>query len=467
MIVQGKILIVDAIATNRIMLKVKLGTAFYTVVQAATVAEGVDLAGAHLPNLVITALSLPDGDAADLSKHLQGTSHTARIPVMAIANHPVEEKRIKALKAGVQDVLSKPIDDTLLLSRVRSLIRAHSADLEWQLREDTSRALGFSEETSDFSGKPHCVLVSKDRQSLLVFARQLKKALSAELTLASTADLLSQAPVDALADVYVLMPPADPIAAQEDLHLLSALKTSPQTQHAGVLVLQRQPNPALGAHALDLGADDLMSDGFDATELALRITSVIRRKKMAAQLRATVRTGLQAAVFDPLTGLYNRRYAMPHLDRIVDHARNAHRSFAVLVADLDYFKRVNDAYGHASGDAVLIEVANRLRRILRSSDMVARIGGEEFMIVMPSTQEVEAKKVALRICQEISSVPFSVPGSLKPITVTTSIGMAISRLLGDEAVSETATAMLARADKALYAAKGKGRNQVTLDRPAA
>ena len=185
---------------------------------------------------------------------------------------------------------------------------------------------------------------------------------------------------------------------------------------------------------------------------------------MAEQMRSTVRTGLQAAVFDPLTGLHNRRYAMPHLARIADHAISTGRSFAVLLADLDHFKQVNDQYGHASGDAVLAEVANRLRGCLRNSDMVARIGGEEFLVVMPGTPQFQAQRTALRICQAISGMPFTVPGNAQPLNITISIGMAINE---NGLAHMRPDDMLQSADKALYAAKGRGRNQVTMARPAA
>jgi two-component system cell cycle response regulator len=232
-------------------------------------------------------------------------------------------------------------------------------------------------------------------------------------------------------------------------------------------VLQTSPDPILGAHAFDLGADDLMTEGFDPSELALRVKALLQRKRKAEHLRATVRSGLQEATIDPLTGLHNRRYAMPHLEQTVRHARQTGSPFAVMAADLDHFKQVNDLYGHASGDAVLVEVAKRLRRSLRGTDMVARIGGEEFLIVMPGTSLAEARNTALRVCGEISATPFEVPGSTSPIPVTISIGMILAGADECARLSYPGVTLLDRADRALYAAKGRGRNQVTLGRPAA
>ena len=466
---QGKILIVDAIATNRIMLKVKLQKAYYVVVQASTMAEAIVAAKAELPDLVISALSLPDGGAADLCHSLQRVPSIAQIPVLAIGCQPGKAERITTLQAGVHDVIQQPVNETLLLARVRSLIRDHNSASEWRMRGDTCRALGLAEEAASFENNGRCIMVCRDKPLMQKYAAQLRAALTAHLTLCDSSTLMQSIVPDKQPDVFVLVLPSDSADAMDKLRIISTLWANALAQHKGVIVLLENLDPKVGAHALDLGADDLMIGGFDSAELALRIKAVMRRKRMGEQLRATVRTGLQAAVFDPLTGLYNRRYAMPHLSRVAEHALAGSRSFAVMAADLDYFKQVNDAYGHASGDAVLIEVGNRLRRALRSTDMVARVGGEEFLIVMSGTTLSEAQEAALRVCEGISSTPFIIPGNALPISVTISIGMAVGGIEGSfgadpDAISQ---ALLDQADRALYAAKGRGRNQVKMGRPAA
>ena len=145
-----------------------------------------------------------------------------------------------------------------------------------------------------------------------------------------------------------------------------------------------------------------------------------------------------------------------------------------MLADLDHFKQVNDRFGHPAGDAVLVETARRLRNTVDPEDMIARIGGEEFMIVLPDTTQAAAMAAADRICQSINATPFLVPGAAAPVQVTTSIGVVVapfpalsssyySRQLGDQMT----TSLICEADRALYQAKGAGRNQVTLTCPAA
>lgn len=467
---QGKILIVDAISTNRIVLKVKLASAFYEVLQASTADEACVAALRHAPDLIISAMALPDGDAGDLSKRLQRNPQTRAIPIMVVACRPNPDSRLNALESGVQDVMVKPIDDTLLLARVRSLIRAHNSAAEWQMRDDTSRALGFAEDSADFGPPGRSVIVSADARQAQNWIQNLRPHLRASLSHCTPETALRDLAPGRIPDVFILVLEEGDKLSGDVLRLLAAVRATAITRHAGILVLQPKPDPGLGAYALDLGADDLMTDGFDQAELILRIKALMRRKRIADQLRATVRTGLKAAVSDPLTGLHNRRYAMPHLARVAEHAAATGRSFAVMVADLDHFKQINDMYGHVSGDAVLVEAARRLRENLRGVDLLARIGGEEFLIVMPATPFSEARVAASRLCRKIGGDSFIVPGTNEPINVTISIGVTMGGAGGKRDLSGNpldANQLLDAADKALYEAKLQGRNQVNLARPAA
>lgn len=463
---QGTILIVDAVATNRITLKVKLAAAFYQIVQADGIDGALESVRRHRPDLVICALHLPGGGAAALARQLRGDQMLPPVPVLAIGAGDPPEARLSALAEGVSDVLSRPLDDTLLLGRTRSLIRSRHAADEWQMREDTTRALGLAEPTAEFTPQGHCMLIHPENAEALNWARRLRPQLQARLSLAKPAEAIRTAPEGGPPDVFVLALPADPGGAMAICRLISELRANAHTRHAGLLVVQLRPDAALGATALDLGADDLMSEGFEAAEMALRLQALLRRKRMGDQLRATVRSGLKAAVFDPLTGLHNRRYALPHLERIAERARETGRSFAVMVADLDHFKRINDHYGHAAGDAVLVKTAKRLRDNLRGMDLLARIGGEEFLIVMPGTTLAEAETTAARLCRAVSGQGFDAPGYARPLSVTVSIGLATGPC--DNAGRPLSVEdLLGEADQALYSAKTRGRNRVTLSRPAA
>jgi two-component system cell cycle response regulator len=174
---------------------------------------------------------------------------------------------------------------------------------------------------------------------------------------------------------------------------------------------------------------------------------------------------LRLAVIDPLTGLFNRRYALAQLGRIAERAQRGDSGFAVLAIDLDRFKAVNDSFGHAAGDCVLIEVARRLSLSMRAGDLLGRIGGEEFIVALPQTAASNALALANRLRLAVEAAPVRID-TATAISVTISVGLAVSGPL-TPAGTEPVDAALARADRALLRAKADGRNQVTTDRTAA
>lgn len=229
--------------------------------------------------------------------------------------------------------------------------------------------------------------------------------------------------------------------------------------------------------ALDLGANDLITRGADPEEMALRLRTQMRRKKESDQLKQTLDEGLSLASIDSLTGLYNRRYALPHLEKIAKEAHEGGQHFALMLVDIDRFKLVNDTYGHAVGDEVLIEVAHRMRDNLRGMDLVARFGGEEFLVCMPMTTLMEARAAAERLRAAICARPVAMSSDGAPVTVSASIGLAMGGGMGAgmgagmggemNAHAPNVSDLIAIADQALYGAKAEGRNQVTLGSYAA
>jgi two-component system, cell cycle response regulator len=197
-------------------------------------------------------------------------------------------------------------------------------------------------------------------------------------------------------------------------------------------------------------------------EIVRRIQRLVTCKRRADRQRAAVEDRLRQAVIDPLTGLYNRRFALPQLAQIGQRAAVDGTDFAAFVVDIDRFKQVNDRFGHAAGDAVLVEVAQRLTANLRAGDLLARIGGEEFLAVLPDISLTVAQGIAERLCHAMASEPFCLPDGT-PISVTVSIGMAISTASRPDRIG----GLIDDADHALMAAKSAGRNQVTLSRSAA
>src|SRR5581483_8833868 len=203
---------------------------------------------------------------------------------------------------------------------------------------------------------------------------------------------------------------------------------------------------------IELGAHDYLKKPFEPPELIARINSAVRVKRLQDELRDRNAELDAVSRTDALTGLHNRRHAAEHLVRHVSSARRHGFELSVLMFDIDHFKAINDTYGHAGGDAVLREFAARVQPTLRTEDIPARWGGEEFLIIAPVTSSDGAHALAERIRASIAATPFAV-GPHQTCSVTVSVGCATTR-------GEDPDALIGRADDALYQAKTGGRDQV-------
>ena len=208
----------------------------------------------------------------------------------------------------------------------------------------------------------------------------------------------------------------------------------------------------------------LTNDGFDSREIALLLRREMSRKSQNDRRRAALQKSLQLASIDPLTGLFNRRYALDQLDKIALGAVKNGETYAVMVLDLDRFKRVNDLYGHSTGDIVLQEVSARMAGCLRRNDFLARIGGEEFLAVIRTCDLVAAQKAAERLRKIVADTPVLLPDGENSVHMTVSIGVVMG---GDINQPGDPATLVDLADRGLYVAKADGRNQVTVCETAA
>lgn len=172
---------------------------------------------------------------------------------------------------------------------------------------------------------------------------------------------------------------------------------------------------------------------------------------------------LRSGFTDVLTGWNNRRYLQVRLTEELARARRDGSSLVCLMLDIDHFKTVNDTYGHAAGDAVLKELAQRIESQVRASDIAARFGGEEFVVLLPATEVESGRLLAERIRKAVSAEAIEI-GQGKDITITASIGIAsIAPTRDVEDLKTAGESLLARADVALYNAKSSGRDQVAIE----
>lgn len=458
----GKILIVDDVAINRIVLKVKLSAAFYQPILAVDGASCLAVARAESPDLILLDQYLPDIPYTQVLHLLSLDPATRAIPVIVVTAHRDQQARIAALAAGAQEVLSKPVNEQVMMARIRSLIRAQS-DIG-QDPDMGSAALELAEPSAQFAYPGRIAMITQSDAMARAWRQSLPPAMGKRLIIYAGPQALAVAISDPgsepLPDVFAIETTADDM--ESGLRILSELRSSPLARHSAVCLIRPDNNIDRAAVAFDMGADDVILAAMSGEEVAHRLQRLVARKRQADQHRASVEDRLRLALIDPLTGLYNRRYAMPQLSQIAERALTDGSCFAAFVVDIDRFKSVNDHYGHAAGDAVLVQVGQRLSDNLRIGDLLARIGGEEFLAVLPDVTLNGAQGIAERLCQALADRPCILPDG-HPVAVTVSIGLAISNATRSDQIPN----LIEDADRALLRAKSSGRNRVTMGDSAA
>lgn len=449
----ARILIVDDMAANRIVQRARLSAAFYVPLLAADGATCLAMAREERPDLILLDLGLPDMSGLDVLHRLRLDPSTRDIPVIALTASGTAEERLAAFAAGADDVMDRPSNERVLLARLRNLLRLKA---ESALPATVGLAMaGLAEAPASFDPQGVIAVVGSDGSGKLW--SQLAQRVRDRLVIIPRREALAEvAAGPSLPEVFILHD--DGLNPSGTLRLLSELKSHQATRHAAVCVFGPAGEGDEAAMAFDLGADDAIGPGVTAEELALRTRGLLRRKRQSDRHRARMQDGLRLAMLDPLTGLYNRRCAAPQLAAIAAQSRSEGSQFAVMVMDLDRFKQVNDAYGHAAGDQVLVEVARRLLANLRETDVLARIGGEEFLAILPQSSMIVARMVAERLCQALDDQPIRLRSG-EELRVTVSIGVAVAGARGE--ASYAIEGLVEQADLALLESKGAGRNQVT------
>ncbi|MGZ9811725.1 diguanylate cyclase [Pseudoroseicyclus sp. H15] len=464
----ARILIYDPTVSSRILTRSALAEAQYDIVVAESSADAQIELMRGAPGLILLGVVAPAASAFSFLAGLRSDPKTRNVPVIAIGRLTDPSLRLAVLRAGADDLCARPIDPVMLQAQVRRLLRRADMMNELCLKEDMHHALGFAEEAEDFHHPGPVNVIVPEGQAILPSVASVLDRLPGGGEVLDPRGLLTRIGAGKSADLFVIDATAEGLRPGELFRLIAELRSRGVTRHSVQIAIVPPDMPDMAAMSLDLGVDDVVTAQVRTGELMHRLKALLLQKSRADRARDKLRRGVESSVTDALTGLHNRRYALPALKRVTDEAARTGQMAAVMVLDIDHFKDINDSHGHAIGDKVLAEVAHRLAARIRMGDLVARIGGEEFLIVMPDTDDEAAAAAAERLRSGIEDRPFEL-GSAGPralgsdtVKVTVSIGVALGA--GECPGGPT---LFERADAALYSAKLAGRNMVSLSRPAA
>ncbi len=451
----ARVLVVDDILPNVKLLEAKLTSEYYDVVTATSGKEALDKAREKSPDIILLDVMMPGMDGFEVCNRIKHDPALAHIPVVMVTALTDSADRVRGLEAGADDFLSKPINDIALMSRVRSLVRLKMALDEWRVRERTASQLGVVNENANLLlSEPHeraNILIVEDKEFEL---RKMREVLGRDMHHVVAVDAGHKAMESIRDHDFDLIIVSLSMDHEDGLRLCSHLRSNEKTRLVPIIMAAEDHDMKRVAHGLEIGAHDYIMRPIDRNELMARVRTQLRKKRFQDRLRATYEISLSMALTDGLTGLYNRRYLEVHLQKLLVKNTEQSKMMAVLVIDIDHFKQVNDTYTHEAGDAVLKIFAERLKRGLRSFDLVARLGGEEFVAVLPDISEDRAYMVAERLRQDIEKDPFIYNANGDQMKITTSIGGTL--ISGED--SPGPADVLKRADICLYEAKNNGRN---------
>ena len=451
----ARILVVADILPNVKLLEAKLTSEYYTVLTATSGEEALQKVQADNPDIVLLDVMMPGMDGFEVCRRIKADPAKAHIPVVMVTALTDASDKVRGLQAGADDFLSKPVNDIALMARVRSLVRLKMTVDEWRVRENTASQLGVTDERATLMDEPvgnANILLVEDQDFEIDKMASIFKQDNDTLIVAKTGILAMEEISKGEFDLLIV---SLNLRTEDGLRLCSHLRSNERTRSTPILMLATEDDMPRVAHGLEIGAHDYILRPLDRNEILARGRSQVRRKRFQDRLRSNYEISLSMALTDSLTGLYNRRYMEVHLQKLLQKNREQNKALCVLMLDIDHFKSVNDTHGHGVGDQVLKIFADRLKDNLRSFDLVARMGGEEFVCILPEVSIEMAHIVAERLRNSIASKPFPCNAQGGFLTVTTSIGGA---LINGSSEGDTGQSVLERADKELYAAKHSGRN---------
>ena len=448
----ARILVVDDIPTNVKLLEARLSAEYFDVLCADNGARALSICQTEQVDIVLLDIMMPDMDGFEVCERLKANPATAHIPVVMVTALDQPADRVRGLKAGADDFLTKPVNDLQLISRVKSLVRLKTMSDELRARAQTAQNINAGDPISESAQieKPGRVLLIDERPSSQERIIKALKPVAEVFAISEPAAAL----FEAAENDYEMVIVNSNFENFDPLRLCSQLRSLERTRFLPLLLVTEQGDETMIVRGLELGINDYIVRPIDPNELVARTLTQIKRKRFNTKLRENLDQTIEMAVIDALTGLNNRRYLDNHLKVLFARAAARQRPLSVCITDIDRFKDVNDTYGHDAGDEVLREFASRLRSTVRGADLACRYGGEEFVVVMPDTPVEMAAAVAERLRSIIEGAPFTLRSG-RELHITASLGIATNALS-----VETPEALMRQADMALYEAKTAGRNRV-------
>jgi len=450
MIRKAKILVVDDEPMNVRIMATSLEKMGYEVFKAFDGGDAMRITRESKPDVILLDVMMPGLDGFEVTERLRKDSETNIIPIILVTALGETKDKVRGLNAGADDFLTKPINLVELRARVRSLLK---------LKRFHEEALSTSDPATQIETwgdgarreKSIILIVEDDLIAAKTSASILGKA-GYEIITAGTAQEADEILSETVPDLILL---DIMLPDKSGLEILSKLRREPGFENVPIIIVSSSADLETKVKGIDTGADDYLVKPVNSLELIARVKSNLHKYEVQQRLIRNSERLFALSMTDQLTGLYNRQYLETVVEREIAASKRYGLVFSLLLFDIDHFKDINDTRGHLSGDNVLRELGQLLKYGIRTNDVAARYGGDEFVVMLPNTAKDAAMAAAEILRQKVEGYAFS---HLEGRAITISIG--VTDGFDSDAGMES---VVKRADEALYAAKREGRNRVEVN----
>jgi two-component system, cell cycle response regulator len=451
-----RILVVDDDPLNVKLLASKLPEDQFETITAFSGQEALRKTLKDPPDLILLDIMMPEMNGYEVSQWLKNNPATQDIPIILVTALDGAEDKVKGFEAGADEFLNKPVNNIELLARINSLLR-----LKYYREQLLSRTLsekGFSggqaaPDPAEEARPPVKILLVEDDEKDARMIQEYFVGESYQIEIVNTGEMALDRIQNEVFDLVlldVLLPGVD------GFEVCQRIKSLHQTQGLQVVLITCLPDLENKIKGVEQGADDYLIKPINGRELKARVKVLVKKKQYIDQLRNNFERALNSAIYDGLTGLHNQTYFKKFLEMEIKRADRQRYPLGLMIVDIDDFKRINDRFGHLAGDLIIKDLAQLIKKNIREVDLSARYGGDEFVVVLPYTDQTETVQIIERIQKAVARYREREDTLLQKELLTLSFGVAFFPFQG-----KTMEELIRNADQALYRSKQEGKDRYT------
>ena len=456
------LLVVDDESRNVKLITAMLSSEPYNILQANSGEKALEIINNHRIDLVLLDVMMPGLNGFEVTRIVKNNPGTKYIPIVLVTALDGSENKLKALEVGADEFLTKPVNKIEIIARIKSILQMKKYQEQLNVRIKIGEKLAIPQKILTLQDQPQITVQNGNNQQTVMLVEddaqyiKLYKSLVAtepyNFIVATSGEeavrIGKQNNID-LVLLDIMLP------GMSGYDVCEYFRNNSATRNIPIVAITSLGDLESRIKGIEKGIDDYLVKPFNSKEIKTRISTLLRKKFYFDQLHAHHKEVLNLAIIDGLTGLYNQAYLKNYLQLEIERSLERGYLVALIMLDLDDFKKCNDILGHPAGDAVLRQFSDLIKSNIRDIDLPARYGGEEFAIVMPYASKNIALSIAEKIRVSLQNLPIDSDEGNRIGNITASVGIALCPMQ-----SSTLNGLIEKADYMLYHAKKTGKNKV-------